>query len=181
MVITHWRHHLIKKPPLLITKNGEIQAVKLKEQDLDATTVVVGNLSARAEFVSISNSLLAIGTNSDVTAIWERFPQPFLRGIVGPIGGMDSRNNDVLISAPHAIRFNRRGQSDYLFVRKREDQTIFTSDIRWSCRSRGREGRILGLIDGENLILSAYGTIAVVPIEILTDSLEIYQPNCEAK
>lgn len=181
LVITHKRHDLIEKPPLLITKNGEIKTIKLKEQDLDATTLMINDISVSSELVSISNSLLAIGTDSDVTAIWERFPEPSLKGILGSIGGMDSRNNDVLISAPLSEFFSHRYQSDYIFARKRENQTMFTSDIRWSCRSRVREGPISGLIDGENLILSAYRTIAVVPIEILTNSLEIYYPNCEAK
>ena len=181
LVIIRREDPLIEKPPLLITKNGEIQAIKLKEQDLDATTVVVGNISVQGKSVSISNSMLAIGTDSDVTAIWEIFPQPSLKGIVAPIGGMDSKNNDVLISDPLFPFFSHRGSSDYIFVRKRENQTIFTSDIRWSCPEKVRKGRTLGLLDEENLILSAYGTIAVVPIEILTDSLEIYYPNCEAK
>ena len=181
LVIIRKEDRLIERPPLLITKNGEIQAIKLEEQDVSGTHRVMDSPFVEAKAVSISNSLLAIGTDSDVTAIWERFPQPSLKGIVAPMGIINSKNNDVLISNPVFTHFSQRGSSDYIFVRKRENQTIFTSDIRWSCPEKVRKGRTLGLLDEENLILSAYGTIAVVPIEILTDSLEIYYPNCEAK
>ena len=139
--------------------------------------------------MEITNKLLVIRVDrpffgSNLTAFWQRFPQPEWIDAISASGTMEGKDNSILMSYARHQRLLDNTKPDYTFLTFLPDNRSFTqSNIEWSCAVKSGESdkaSTQGLIDNDHLILSAYGTVAIVPTSNLASSQKLSNPNCRS-
>lgn len=133
--------------------------------------------------MAISDNLIAIGRfgafgGSDTLLFRQSANKWLLVSTVHLHGYLDASNSRFLISSTleqEMVNYNQHSsQPDYLLLQVDADKVVVESKIRWRNNTSVLKPR--GVIDSENLLLSAEGRVVQLPIANLSRSYVIKRP-----
>ncbi|BAY81377.1 hypothetical protein NIES267_08530 [Calothrix parasitica NIES-267] len=159
----------------LATINGKLEKILFDEVD-NRPFSTTGSMA-------ISEDLIAIGRigafgGSDTLLFRQSANKWLLVGTVRLHGFLDASNSRFLISSTleqEMVNYNQHSsQPDYLLFRVDADKVVIESEIRWRNNTPVLEPR--GVIDSEDLLLSAEGRVVQLPIANLSSSYVIKRP-----